>query len=294
MITKEQLKKRSEHLGSSDIAAILNLDPFKTPYDVWLEKTGKLVEEKETPAMTRGNFLEPALLNFAESVLGKLIRRAPERVSKELNGLIIDHPDAILKAKGEPVEGKSQGAYSKEIWGEPGTDQVPDRVVIQSEVHILCYEAEICHIPAYLSYREFQMFAVQRDKDIIDAILEAAASFWRLNVLADSPPAGVTPSLSIVRRIKRLPDVITILPDEVVAAYQKANEIFKAAEEEKNKTKARLETTLWDEQKKQYVEAGRWSGGIVTFKEQVRVDPPRLEERISKFRVLRFLKENNK
>lgn len=41
-ITQKQREFRRSHIGSSDIAAILGKDPYKTAYDVWLDKTGQL------------------------------------------------------------------------------------------------------------------------------------------------------------------------------------------------------------------------------------------------------------
>ena len=43
-ITDEQRERRKTRLGSTDIAAILGVDHFRTAYDVYLEKTDKLEE----------------------------------------------------------------------------------------------------------------------------------------------------------------------------------------------------------------------------------------------------------
>jgi len=39
-LTTEQREIRRRYLGSSDIAAIFGMSPWKSAYDVWLEKTG--------------------------------------------------------------------------------------------------------------------------------------------------------------------------------------------------------------------------------------------------------------
>ena len=267
-ITKSQLAKRKNYIGSSDVAAIVNLDPFKSAYDVWLEKSGKLddsKEQKETAVMSRGNFLEPALLNFAESILGKLNRKAPEGISKELGGLIIDHPDGLVLANGEPVEAKSQGAYSKEVWGEVNTDQVPDRVIIQSEVHLLCaVKAEICHIPAYLPYREFQMFMVKKDKDIIESILEAVDNFWRINIQGDIPPADSKPALAFIRRIRHIPEKTISIPANIAWDWDKARLDRLIAEKVEDKYLTDLLAAIGE------AEAGIFEGGMVTLFETQR------------------------
>lgn len=41
LINQDFTHDRTKYLGGSDIGAILGLSPYKTPLDVWLEKTAK-------------------------------------------------------------------------------------------------------------------------------------------------------------------------------------------------------------------------------------------------------------
>lgn len=92
---------RNETIGSSEIAAVLGLDPHRTPYDVWLTKTGQQPEFSGNEATKRGNILEPAVAEWFEqtypeyktaSVVPPAIYRhgrcsaTPDRVYKEWNG----------------------------------------------------------------------------------------------------------------------------------------------------------------------------------------------------------------
>ena len=49
---------RAKYLGGSDVGAILGLSPYKTPLDVWLEKTGKQSEQKDSLPLRFGSFAE--------------------------------------------------------------------------------------------------------------------------------------------------------------------------------------------------------------------------------------------
>jgi len=42
---KAQWESRTKSIGGSDCAAILGKSPYKSAYDVWLEKTGKISYE---------------------------------------------------------------------------------------------------------------------------------------------------------------------------------------------------------------------------------------------------------
>jgi putative phage-type endonuclease len=242
MITEQQKQKRKKRIGSSDVAAIVGLDPFKSPYDVFLEKTGKLEgEQKETEAMTEGKFEETGLILYAQSLLGFIIKKPSllEFASQELNGLIVSHPDGLVKATGNRVEAKRQTYYARkesEMWGEPGSDQVPDRVVIQTSVHILCSpKSDVCHIPASLPFRKWEMFAVKRNNDLIASIIEFVDNFWQNNVLKDTPPSDSKPALAVIKRIRHIPDKTISIPADIALNWDKARQNRLAAEKTEDK-----------------------------------------------------------
>lgn len=58
LINQDFTQDRSKYLGGSDVGAILGLSPYKTPLDVWLEKTGKHSEQKDSLPLRFGSFAE--------------------------------------------------------------------------------------------------------------------------------------------------------------------------------------------------------------------------------------------
>lgn len=259
-LTPEQLVRRRKHLGSSDMAAVLGLDPYRTRYDVWLEKTEKLEDEpeKDTEPQKRGKFLEHALLDYIEYELGSVNRTAMEILHP--NNIILDHPDGKLIADNRPIEAKSVGMYTKEQWGQPGTDEVPDRVVIQCQVHIDCCNADYCYIPVYLPIKEFQTYGVVRDEEIINVIRETSEEFWSINVKKDIPPE-VSPSLSYAKRIRRTPDIIDMtVPDEIVSAKLEADKALSLAKKAQEQANADILAAMGQ------AEIAKFNDGTVTYK----------------------------
>ena len=57
------LKSRKAGVGGSDMSTILGLNAFKTPYELWLEKTGRVEPEdiSDKWAIVKGNALENEL-----------------------------------------------------------------------------------------------------------------------------------------------------------------------------------------------------------------------------------------
>ena len=225
MPTAAQLAKRQNSIGSSDVPVLFDLSPYKTKYDLWLEKTGRLMPVVETPAMRWGRLLEPVLLGMIREDYGSLksnqARRAP-------SSHLLAHIDAIIDANKEPVEGKSSCVESiaGPEWGEFGTDDVPASVLLQSTSHMVAMRPEqpmICYVPVFLGGRGFGFYHVKFSQLIADAILEAVESFWVDHVQADTPPDNYQPNLEVMRRIKRQPNSTGNVSEGALIIWQDAN-----------------------------------------------------------------------
>jgi predicted phage-related endonuclease len=294
-ITAEQEKKRQNYYGSSDIAAIFNLDPFRNAHDLYLQKTGKLEPAPTTKIMKRGHFRELGLLAFAEDELGPL-ECDPDRLEfcdEELR--LIDHPDAIVLASGNPVEAKSQGYFAQEFWGKEDTDQIPDRAILQAHVHMICTDKDYCHIPYDHPIREYLMFGVALDLVLRDHIAEAVTEFHERHIVRDIPPA-ILPSPDVVKQVIRVPKK-SVQVDAALYAKAKADrEARLATEKAEEISSTALRAALGD------AEVGICGAESVTYYEQsrdnidsksLRVAEPLIAARFtttSKCRVMRFTK----
>jgi len=148
-ITEKQKEARQKHLGSSDLAAIMNLSPFANPLSVYLSKTQSLEDIKTSEAIRDGNLLEEPILKFLEMTIGKLIRNQ-YRAKPDYH--LGSNVDALVVDTSNPVEAKSSGVKGVVYgdWGEEGTDQIPEHVIIQCHVHMICTDKEIFFFPDFM------------------------------------------------------------------------------------------------------------------------------------------------
>ena len=291
MLNKTEVKQRENHLGSSDMAAVLKLDPFRNPYDVYAEKTGMLATRGgETRDTKRGGYLEGAILDYAEDTIGRLVR--PNKRNHYLffvspvNGIIASHVDALRFSGRYPVEAKSRHLFSREKWGKPGTDELPDRVIIQCQVHMVCTGKKHCYVPAYIGDgREFQLYIVNYNDVLANVILDAAKKFWKNHVAKRIPPGDCFMSERVYKRVKRLDGKRIVLRDKIVRDYQKATMEAIEADKAKKKAKAKLVTAMGN------AEMGEFKGGLVTYKNQHKARHV-VEE--SEYRVLRIGRDKAK
>ena len=57
-------KLRSQGIGASEVAAVINKNPYKTPYELWMDKTGRNPEFEGNKFTRAGKILEDAIVRF--------------------------------------------------------------------------------------------------------------------------------------------------------------------------------------------------------------------------------------
>lgn len=208
MLTKEQRQQRRQWVGGSDVAAIMGLSPFGVyPYDVWLEKTGRIPDtDVSTPEMSAGSYFEVGVLNWAEHYAGERLLRGMLKTPSDIDcGIQLGvNLDAVGAESGEPFEAKTTGLFGPVFgtWGDGGTDKVPPAYVIQCHAAIIATGANVCHLPAFIGGRGFSMFHIGRSDALVDMIFESIETFWRC-VQTDTPPDDKRVSLKVLKQIER-------------------------------------------------------------------------------------------
>lgn len=262
MITDAGRAERRNWVGASDVSAIVGVDPYRTAYDVWLEKSGALEDipgGSESEAIDLGNRLEPVILDMAEDRLGPLVRgelfHCPGvPLAANLDGRIAD--------SAEPVEAKTAaltGPLSGQ-WGDDGSDEIPDGYLLQLHAQMLCTGADRAHLAALIGQRGFALFRVRRDDMLCDLIVRRVHEFWSL-VESATPPADSAPSMDVVKRIRRVPEKTVVLDPALIQAWRRASEVLDEARRDHEAAKSAVIAALGD------AEAGMCNGVTYTYYE---------------------------
>jgi putative phage-type endonuclease len=236
---------RTRSLGASDAAAVVGRDPWRTPADLWLEKTRRLGPAlRPSPAMEAGTFLETGILDWAAHALEttlacrgwSLVHPAFPELSATLDAVCDD--GTLLEAKTAGLVGGAGEHLA--AWGDAGTDDVPTHVLLQVHHQFAVAGAQPdwpagrpplrCHVPALLARRGLVLFTIERSDVLVEALVERERQFWRDYVVADRCPPDSLPTLEVLTRIAREPTVMVTIPDAVVLEWQAAKARLKDAE----------------------------------------------------------------
>lgn len=204
----EWLRERLGSIGGSDAGAILGLNPYRSPYTVWAEKTGRLPEQEDNEAMRQGRDLEAYVAQRFVEKSGKRV----ERYNYLLRNTDAPHLHANIDRRviGEKsgLECKTASALAAKVYRG---GQFPESYYAQCVAYLAVTGWERWYLAVLVLNKSFFIFQMTTLPDDtcpdwcessvfvpqaeIDALRSFAADFWERYVLTDTPP-GVDGSAS--------------------------------------------------------------------------------------------------
>ena len=281
------LEERKQRLGATDVSAVLGLNPYKTAYEVWLDKRDLLESWEGNAATELGTRLEPALLDEAEARWGELQRNV---VAVCEDAPIAATLDGWLVEREEVVEAKTAGLLSDFAdvgeWGDEHTDEIPEQYIIQTQVQLLCSGAQVARVIALVNGRGILAYRVERDDAVTEIIRAKCADWWQRHIVEGiEPEKTIPPAMEVIKRIRREPNSVVSLGEEAcqfVDRLETAKAEAKAANDEVEKLKGQLCLSLGT------AEGGLLPDGrMLTYLEQSRKS---YTVAAAKFRLLRVKK----
>lgn len=157
---------RKKGLGASDAPIIMGVSPWKTPYKLWLEKTGKLKSEKQNWAQGRGHKLEPIARQKYEKLKG--LAMPPETFT---NGHLFASLDGWNKKVNGGLEIKCPG-YPDHLTAMAG--DIPEK-----------YEWQLIHQCIVTKAKWIDYFSYHVEKDADDNTGDIACVRFLADVLKE-------------------------------------------------------------------------------------------------------------
>jgi len=184
---------RASGISGTDIAAICGIDPHKTAFRVWLEKTEQAEPIEETPQMRWGLILEPVVAtqfrqahpDFAlDMAMNTTTYKNPD------NPLIVGTPDYLIHDIEQGLEVKTHGAWAAARlgFGEQGTDDVPKHHYLQCEWYMALMDWQTWHLAVLIDNSDYREFKIERNTDLDERLIGVAQAFWDKYVVPVEPP----------------------------------------------------------------------------------------------------------
>lgn len=217
---------RQRYLGGSDIAAILGASPWRTPLDVYLDKTegSQPVTADKAKIFKRGARMEPYILDLLAEEHGVEIVARNNRYVDPVHGFLAAEIDAEA-ATGENIEAKSANQFAAKNWGEQGTDEIPVYYSAQGMHGMMITGAPATIFPVLIGSDDFRVYELQRDEEIIASIRQAEVEFWG-RIQRREPPDPVNES-DLLRMFPRSTGEEIQASDQIVGKFNQLKSLIR-------------------------------------------------------------------
>lgn len=257
------LAMRNTGIGGSDAGVIMGLNPYKSPFQLWMEKTG----QAEAPdlsgnqAVYWGTMNEANIARWFTEDSGKKVERCGTLRSIE-NPFMLANVDRKVLGENAGLEIKTAGVSQYRKWKD---DEIPDAYYCQCLHYMAVTGADYWYIAVLLGGNEAKWKRIERNEEDIKTLIEAEKEFWNLVQTKTAPPVdgSLSCSQALASRYADSRDEEIMLPEEadtLIARITGDTEIMGKLKEQISLNQNRLKEMLGD------AEAGRVGSFKVTWK----------------------------
>ncbi|WP_175895539.1 YqaJ viral recombinase family protein [Burkholderia cepacia] len=185
------LAVRRTGIGGSDAAAAVGLNPYMSPLELWLDKTGRAdglprPDPADTTSPTYwGTLLEPIVAAVYTQQTGNKVRKVNAVLRHPSIPFMLANIDReVVGARDVQIlECKTAGEFGARLW----RDGVPEYVQLQVQHQLAVTGKSAAHVAVLLCGQALEVHRIERDNALIGRLVELEAAFWRY-VETDTPP----------------------------------------------------------------------------------------------------------
>lgn len=180
-------------IGGSDAGVIAGVNKYKTPYELWMEKTGQIASFNGNEATEWGHALENAIAEQYSKKTGHKVRKSNNLINHPKYSWMTGNLDRLIVGEKKILEIKTAlGKHRSDVeWGENGTDIVPESYFLQVQHYMAVtgfHSADIAALVSGNAGAELRIYPIERNEAIINRLIEIESEFWN-NVEKMIPPA---------------------------------------------------------------------------------------------------------
>ena len=195
---EDWLKAREDGIGASEVAAVVGLSPWETPFSLWLRKTGQVPPLAENEAMHMGHLLEGVVAQLFHERTGFRVVKAS---AKDIIYQDAEHPwrkctpDRIAYEI-DPISGKRQKVLleikTSSMTFDP--DDLPANYLAQVQYQMSITGIHVCYLCWLTNGRSFGYARIEYDSEFGDWLVTEADKFWNECVVGGTEPDLITVS----------------------------------------------------------------------------------------------------
>lgn len=249
----EWLAARRRGVTATDIAVLLGISPWDSPFNLYWRKHAGLAETADNDQMSLGRYLEPWVAVRFNEIYPEFTVVHGGLYASTARPWQMCTPDRLLypatqTASAVPLaalEIKTAGSY--EGWGEDGSDSIPPyyRAQVLWQLDTLGLdEAFVCCL--FLSTRQVRTYRIGYDDADVALMRQAATDFLDRLDRAEPPPLdGHTATTAALKALyAEVDDTAVEVDTDLACAYQMATEAVRKATAHKSEVENTLRAAM--------------------------------------------------
>jgi len=185
--TDEWHALRKTGIGASEAAAACGLSSYKTPLDLYLDKTGQIDPFKGNDATRLGNLLEPVIESEFVTRTGIKVIESPMGLFRSrFHPFMLATPDADCEDRALG-EWKSTTFRRAAELGEQESDNLPADWICQCQQQMHVMNRQLVHVAVLIDGRTLKTYQVERNDRLIEGIISAERELWDRCINHDPP-----------------------------------------------------------------------------------------------------------
>ena len=278
MSYEDWLEHRKLGIGGSDASVVCGINRYKSPVELWLDKTGQLPPQEAGEAAYWGTQLEPFVRVEFTKRTGIEVSLVKQFLQSEEHPFMLANLDGVCEVPDVGTcifEAKTASAYKAGEW----EDTIPDEYMCQVQHYMAVTGYAGTYIAVLIGGNTVRWKFVERDEELISMLVELESAFW--NHVEDGTPPPLDGSDAAAKFLSERfpsskPQSQIVLPDtaaDLLAQYDDACVELEAVTERKQKAENLLKEMMGDN------EVGTTAGRIITWKSvaQERLDSKTLK-----------------
>lgn len=259
------LEWRKKGIGGSDASVVCGINRYKSPVELWLEKTDQISGQEAGEAAYWGTQLEALVRQEFSKRTGIEVKEVHQLLQSETHPFMLANLDGMCVTPdyGEcGFEAKTASAYKAGEW----EDTIPDEYQLQIQHYMAVTGFKGFYIAVLIGGNTFRWKFVERDEELISMLIELETDFW--HHVEDKTPPVLDGSESATKFLaERFPNSIPAsritLPEdaeELIKQYQSACEQLELVTVQKQESENLLKQMMGEN------EIGITTSHIVTWK----------------------------
>ena len=278
MSYEQWLEYRRKGIGGSDASVVCGINRYKSPVELWLDKTNQVPAEEAGEAAYWGTLLEDVVRSEFSKRTGINIKQVHYILQSEEHPFMLANLDGVCEHPEFGTcgfEAKTASAYKASEW----EDGIPDEYQLQIQHYMAVTGYRGFYIAVLIGGNSFRWKFVERDEELISMLIELESDFWyHVQDLTPPPLDGSKASAQFLA--ERFPNSTNKtqlkLPDsaaQLIEEYDTACEQLEVLNEQKQKAENQLKQMLGEH------ESASAGNHIITWKSisQERLDSKTLK-----------------